>query len=131
MALEIWRLNLKVCRKNLDKNQSYIASVIGKTQQTIGNWESGIGEPNIMELIKITNLFGILIDDFLKIKQSKSTSGHSNVLEEPSVDYGVTNNMVETLSLAIRGFDAANTLLQNKITVLEKENMRLKKRVKL
>jgi DNA-binding XRE family transcriptional regulator len=130
MALDIWRVNLKILRNRLAKNQSYIASIVDKTQQTIGNWESGIGEPNIDELIKITNLFGISLDDFIKIKQIRSISSESNknILQEPQADYTSTGNMVQTLSLAIRGLDAANILLQKKVLILEEANARLKKK---
>jgi transcriptional regulator with XRE-family HTH domain len=125
MALDTWRINLKTLRNKLNKNQSYIALELGKTQQTIGNWESGIGEPNISELIKITNLFGISIDSFVKTIQVKI---NENIVHEPQADYASAGNMVQTLSLAIRGLDAANILLQKKVTVLEEENLRLKKK---
>ena len=125
MALDIWRINLKTLRNKLNKSQSYIALELGKTQQTIGNWESGIGEPNISELIKITNLFGISLDGFVKNVQVKI---NENIVHEPQADYALAGNMVQTLSLAIRGLDAANILLQKKVTVLEEENLRLKKK---
>jgi transcriptional regulator with XRE-family HTH domain len=132
MALDTWRVNLKTLRNKFNKNQSYVASELNKTQQTIGNWESGIGEPNISELIKITNLFGISLDDFIKTVQVKSKISEKdedkNFVHEPQADYISAVNMVETLSLAVRGLDAANTLLQRKVTVLEGENTRLKKR---
>ncbi|HTB99795.1 MAG TPA: helix-turn-helix transcriptional regulator [Ferruginibacter sp.] len=125
MALDIWRINLKTLRNKLNKNQSYIALELGKTQQTIGNWESGIGEPNILELIKITNLFGISLDNFIKTVQVKI---NENIVHEPQADYASAGNMVQTLSLAVRGLDAANILLQRKVTALEEENLRLKKK---
>jgi transcriptional regulator with XRE-family HTH domain len=130
MALDIWRINLKILRNRLGKNQTYIASIVDKTQQTIGNWESGIGEPNIYELIKITNLFGISLDDFIKIKQVKSVlpEANRNILQEPQENYASTGNMVQTLSLAIRGLDAANILLQKKVSILEEANARLKRK---
>jgi transcriptional regulator with XRE-family HTH domain len=123
---------LKILRNRLDKNQSYIALKLGKTQQTIGNWESGIGEPNISELITITNLFGISVDNFIKVKQIKtdlsSSKNDTNMLHEEQADYATASNMMQTLSLAVRGLDAANILLQTKVTALEEENTRLKKR---
>ena len=125
MRLDTWRVNLKTLRNKLNKNQSYIALELGKTQQTIGNWESGIGEPNISELIKITNLFGISLDGFVKNVQVKI---NENIVHEPQADNALAGNMVQTLSLAIRGLDAANILLQKKIVVLEEENLRLKKK---
>jgi transcriptional regulator with XRE-family HTH domain len=132
MATDTWRLNLKTLRNNFNINQSYLALQLNKTQQTIGNWESGIGEPNISELIKITNLFGISIDDFIKSVQVKSSgqeqNGAGNIVREPQADYSSPLTMVQTLSLAVRGLDAANILLQRKVTVLEEENTRLKRK---
>lgn len=71
MEKEIWRENLHFLRKARKENQSKIASVLNKTQQAIGNWEKGIGQPNITELNKITNYFGISISDFLNTDLSK------------------------------------------------------------
>jgi transcriptional regulator with XRE-family HTH domain len=132
MALDNWRINLKILRNRINKNQSYIALSINKTQQTIGNWESGIGEPNIAELLIITKLFGISLDDFIKIKQAKTIVSHHsddlNILHDPPADYASASTMVQTLSLAVRGLDTANTLLQKKVIILEEENKRLKKK---
>jgi transcriptional regulator with XRE-family HTH domain len=59
--------NLRHLRKQSSKTQSEIASLIQKGQTTIGNWENGISEPSLNELLIISNYFDISIDTLLKI----------------------------------------------------------------
>jgi transcriptional regulator with XRE-family HTH domain len=58
--------NLRHLRKQSSKTQSEIASLIQKGQTTIGNWENGISEPSLNELLIISNYFDISIDTLLK-----------------------------------------------------------------
>jgi phage repressor protein C with HTH and peptisase S24 domain len=66
MPLQPWRINLKVLRKKINKTQSDIAFHLHNTQQTIGNWEQGIGEPSVEEFLSLKNYFGISLDNFFK-----------------------------------------------------------------
>ncbi|HLI92439.1 MAG TPA: helix-turn-helix transcriptional regulator [Puia sp.] len=59
--------NLRYLRKQSAKTQSEIASLIQKGQTTIGNWENGISEPSLNELLVISNYFDIPVDTLLKI----------------------------------------------------------------
>src|SRR5271156_1530289 len=58
--------NMRYLRKQLSKTQSEIASLIQKGQTTIGNWENGISEPSLNELLIISNYFDISVDTLLK-----------------------------------------------------------------
>src|ERR1700749_1377113 len=58
--------NMRYLRKQLSKTQSEIASLIKKGQTTIGNWENGISEPNLEELIILSNYFDISLDELVK-----------------------------------------------------------------
>jgi len=58
--------NLRHLRKQNSKTQSEVASLIQKGQTTIGNWENGISEPNLNELLIISNYFDISVDKLLK-----------------------------------------------------------------
>jgi len=58
--------NLRHLRRQSAKTQSEIASLIQKGQTTIGNWENGISEPSLNELLIISNYFDIPIDALLK-----------------------------------------------------------------
>ncbi len=59
--------NLRHLRKQSSKTQSEIASLIQKGQTTIGNWENGISEPSLNELLIISNYFDIPVDTLLKV----------------------------------------------------------------
>ena len=59
--------NLRLLRKRSAKTQSDIASLIKKGQTTVGNWENGISEPSIDELLLISNYFDISLDTLVKI----------------------------------------------------------------
>ena len=68
--------NLRYLRKQMSKTQSEIASLIKKGQTTIGNWENGISEPNLDELLVISNFFDIPLDMLIKIDLAESNPGH-------------------------------------------------------
>ena len=59
--------NLRHLRKQSSRTQSEIASLIQKGQTTIGNWENGISEPSLNELLIISNYFDIPVDSLLKV----------------------------------------------------------------
>jgi transcriptional regulator with XRE-family HTH domain len=58
--------NLRYLRKQSSRTQSEIATLIQKGQTTIGNWENGISEPSLNELMIISNYFDIPLDTLLK-----------------------------------------------------------------
>ncbi len=58
--------NLRHLRKRSSQNQDDIAILVNKGQTTIGNWENGVSEPSLGDLLIISNYFGISIDVLLK-----------------------------------------------------------------
>jgi transcriptional regulator with XRE-family HTH domain len=58
--------NIRYIRKQLSKTQSEVASLLKKGQTTIGNWENGISEPNLEELVVLSNYFDISLDTRIK-----------------------------------------------------------------
>jgi len=75
--------NLRHLRKQTSKTQSEIASLIQKGQTTIGNWENGISEPNLNELLIISNYFDIPVDRLLKIDLSEELAGSMTAIGRP------------------------------------------------
>lgn len=73
--------NLRHLRKQSSRTQSEIASLIQKGQTTIGNWENGISEPSLNELLIISNYFDISVDGLLKVDlaESQPSSGLRSV----------------------------------------------------
>jgi transcriptional regulator with XRE-family HTH domain len=75
--------NLRFLRKQLSKTQSEIASLIKKGQTTIGNWENGISEPSIEELLIISNFFDIPLDVLVRVDLSEAGAGHRQGVLQP------------------------------------------------
>lgn len=71
IAMHFLGKNLRYLRKQSSKTQSEIASLIKKGQTTVGNWENGISEPNLEELLIISNYFDIPLDTLLKADLSE------------------------------------------------------------
>ena len=65
--------NIRHIRKQLSKTQSEIASLLKKGQTTVGNWENGISEPNLEELIVLSNYFDISLDTLIKVDLAAAT----------------------------------------------------------
>jgi transcriptional regulator with XRE-family HTH domain len=57
--------NIRFLRKQSRQTQSELASLINKRQTTIANWENGVSEPNLDELMIIIKFFGITPDEML------------------------------------------------------------------
>ena len=52
-------------RKKQNITQEQLAEKLDVTRQTISNWELGITKPDIEQIIKISNIFKISIDELL------------------------------------------------------------------
>gem|GEM_PF-563723 len=83
IAMHFLGKNLRYLRKQSSKTQSEIAALIKKGQTTVGNWENGISEPNLEELLIISNYFDIPLDTLLKADLSEMSlfqrQGSSNM----------------------------------------------------
>jgi transcriptional regulator with XRE-family HTH domain len=58
--------NIKYLRKLKGITQEQLAKVCGKGYTAVGNWETGIREPYVVDLANIANFFGVSIDDLIK-----------------------------------------------------------------
>src|ERR1700730_2382232 len=70
--------NIRYIRKQLSKTQSEVASLLKKGQTTVGNWENGISEPNLEELIVLSNYFDIPLDILIKVDLGAATGFTGN-----------------------------------------------------
>ena len=62
--------NIRHLRKQFAQTQSELADMMKKGQTTIGNWESGVSEPNVEELLLLSNYFATPIDLLVKVDLS-------------------------------------------------------------
>lgn len=56
------RISLAAARTNADKNQKEWAELIGVSQSTINNWETGKSHPDAIQLRRISELSKIPMD---------------------------------------------------------------------
>ncbi len=112
--------NMRYLRKQLSKTQSEIASLIKKGQTTIGNWENGISEPNLDELLIISNFFDIPLDILVKVDLAEANSPHRTGAAGP-----VTYDHSPETSLQVRERDDKLTYVLQEIKSLREEMERL------
>ncbi len=74
--------NIRLLRKNGSKTQEGIGLLVDKGQTTIGNWENGKSEPNIEELLIISNFFDISIDLLLKVDLARTNYLYPDLTKE-------------------------------------------------
>lgn len=74
---------IKEYRTSLGLNQEELAKKIGVGKTTISNYEVGLRSPKKPQMIKLSEVFGITIDDFFPTNNQKS---HSSPFIEKTVE---------------------------------------------
>lgn len=59
------KFTLKAARVNVNMTQEYVAMQVGKTKNTIQNYENGKSVPDIETGKKLAALFGLSVDDII------------------------------------------------------------------
>ncbi|MBR2181532.1 MAG: helix-turn-helix transcriptional regulator, partial [Oscillospiraceae bacterium] len=78
----MFRIQLKKLRENKGISQSQLASDLGISQGTVGNWESGIREPSFETISKLAKYFNVSVD-YLLGRSDELTSSSSNAKKIP------------------------------------------------
>lgn len=73
---------IKELRIEFRMKQSDLAGILGISQATLSNWETGRFEPDIETLIKLSNLFGVSVDYLAGKTDKKNTSVNQEITEE-------------------------------------------------
>lgn len=87
---------IKNARVRADLTQEQAAEVLGVSRQTISNWENEKTYPDIISVIKMSDLYHISLDHLLK--EEASVSDYLNYLEE-STNTVKSNNKMTALIL--------------------------------
>ena len=66
-------MRLRELRNKSGLTQNEIASKLGVSGQTILNWENGIYEPKINQLIQLADLFDVTVDYLIERKSNELT----------------------------------------------------------
>ena len=76
-------MRLRELRNKSGLTQNEIANKLGVSGQTILNWENGIYEPKINQLIQLADLFGVTVDYLIERKNNdKKTDDICRELEK-------------------------------------------------
>lgn len=75
--------NLKYYRLRKGITQRELATEIGTNNTTLSNWEKGISKPDIDTIIKLSNYFGISIDELIFSKPQHEDGKNGNLNGNP------------------------------------------------
>lgn len=95
-------LRLRELRKEKDKTQVELASVLGVSRQVYANYENGINEPSIDILIALANYFECSIDYLVSREDDFGNVTVANVGEKLPADAQELVDMFLSLSPAHR-----------------------------
>lgn len=126
---------IKLYRENLNMTQNEIAEVLGVKSTTISKYESGILEPNIESLKKLSELFNVSIDELLKddnfdvskinildiLREQKNMKLKGNLYHNTQISFAYNTNHLEGSKLTedqTRYIYETNTLLASKDTII-------------
>lgn len=127
---------IKLYRENLNMTQNEIAEVLGVKSTTISKYESGILEPNIESLKKLSELFNVSIDELLKddnfdvskinilaiLREQKNMKLKGNLYHNTQISFAYNTNHIEGSKLTedqTRYIYETNTLLASKDTIID------------
>lgn len=57
------KISLAAARKNVDLTQKEVSAMIGVSNNTLCNWENGKSFPNVQQIEKLCDLYGVSYDD--------------------------------------------------------------------
>lgn len=117
--------NLRYLRTRKGETQAGMAIHVGKGQTTIGNWETGVSQPSIEELLLLSNFFGVEIGNLIATDLTSSEI----VLQEPGESYGPAGEdairqrdaVIEALNGQIEALKIAMSQMQARLDVLDKK----------
>ena len=81
---------LKSLRKENGMSQETLAEKLGVSRQAVTKWETELGLPDIDNMVAISKLFGITLDDFLSEKVETAVS--KGYLYESKTEYDIDGN---------------------------------------
>lgn len=82
ILIEETLMRLKKLRLDFNMTQADLAKKLGVSNQTLLNWENGIYEPKIAQLIKLADIFGVTIDYLVERKSINEVDNLCQKIEE-------------------------------------------------
>lgn len=84
----MFQIRLKLLRENANLSQSNLAKHLGTSQGAVGNWESGIRQPNLDMLAKLSDFFGVSVD-FLLGRDDEQTKKEIAALSDDDLNFEI------------------------------------------
>lgn len=81
--------NVKMLRKQAGMSQEQLAEKIGVSRQAVTKWETGAGIPDIENIMAISTLFDISIDDLLSNESGSKKLPETEYLYESVTEYDI------------------------------------------
>ena len=97
MELEIG-VKIKTARQNAGFSQEQVAEALGVSRQTISNWENEKTYPDIVSVVKMSDLYGVSLDYLLKGEISMNS--YLNYLEESTNTVKSKNKLSTTILIS-------------------------------
>jgi transcriptional regulator with XRE-family HTH domain len=72
-------------------NQITLAAEVGKGNTTIGNWENGVSQPNVEEMIALCNFFGVDVSSLITVDLAKTNTITDEHVDKFSGKNGLKN----------------------------------------
>lgn len=110
--IESIRINIVTQRKKCNMSQAELAQKVGVTCQAVSGWERGLSVPDVVNLVRLADVFGIAIDDLLGDVRNFDADAPTDSKSNPEVfsdfflakevyasgDLGAFSELVETFS---------------------------------
>ena len=113
--------NLKYLLSYKGMSQQELANVIGKKRSAVGSYIRGESEPNIEILIKITDYFGISLNDLVFKNLTKYDFGTDDI-DEAAEDSGSYKTKFELLKSL---FGSDDSELEKKLDVIYENQIKI------
>lgn len=90
----MFQIKLKMLRESIGLSQASLARVIGTSQGAVGNWESGIRQPNLEMLSKLADYFDVSVD-FLLGREDEEAKKEIAALSDDDLNYQIIKLLSE------------------------------------
>lgn len=92
---------LKEARMRTEFTQEQVSEMIGVSRQTISNWENEKSYPDIVSVIKLSDLYDVSLDYLLKGKETKPMLSYIDYLEESTNTVKSKQKLTKILQVGI------------------------------
>ena len=92
---------LKEARMRTDFTQEQVSEAIGVSRQTISNWENEKSYPDIVSVIKLSDLYDVSLDYLLKGKETTPMLSYMDYLEESTNTVKSKQKLTKILQIGI------------------------------